>query len=158
MYSSIYTHKKKSRAKKTRTHTHVAITKNKKNQYGAIDVGHVAGAEAAPAAPLLHHQGQQQQQQQQADNTTSSSGGGSAESACILALVRALQYNTFFTHLDLTAANVSAAGCWSEDPLSSSSSTKDVASGPMAMAVQVGPSVRTLIHTYSSSTRGRQCV
>lgn len=55
--------------------------------------------------------------------------------ACVLALVRALQYNTFFTHLDLSTANA-AAGCWSgEDPAGMS----DVASGPMALAVQVWP-------------------
>lgn len=77
-------------------------------QYGAIDVGHVAsmGAEGQTGRP---------------------------DPACVLALVRALQYNTFFTHLDLSTANA-AAGCWGgEDP----ARTSDVASGPMALAVQV---------------------
>ncbi|CAM9786078.1 unnamed protein product, partial [Pylaiella littoralis] len=78
-------------------------------RYGAIDVGHVAGvAESEP--------GQDE----------------SAGHACILALVRALQYNTFFTHLDLSTVNVSAGRCWSEDPLRSST----VATGPLATAAQ----------------------
>ena len=62
-----------------------------------------------------------------------------ADHACVLALLRALQYNTFFTHLDLSMVNASAPDCWSEDPLNSAS---DVASGPMALALQVRHFVR----------------
>lgn len=93
-----------------------------RQQYGAIDVGHVA----------------------------STVGDGQVESpdpACVLALVRALQYNTFFTHLDLSTANA-AAGCWSgEDP----TGTSDVASGPMALAVQV---CRCLGYRVPGGSRG----
>ncbi|CAM9211432.1 unnamed protein product, partial [Hapterophycus canaliculatus] len=77
-------------------------------RYGAIDVGHVAAVQ----------QGSEQVV--------------GLDPACILALLRALQYNTFFTHVDLSMVNACAASCWSEDPISQS----DVASGPMAMAVQ----------------------
>lgn len=79
-----------------------------RQQYGAIDVGHVASIVGEGGVP-------------------------NPDPACVLALVRALQYNTFFTHLDLSTAN-EAAGCWShEDP----AGTSDMASGPMALAVQV---------------------
>lgn len=50
--------------------------------------------------------------------------------ACVLALLRALQYNTFFTHLDLSTVNDAAPDCWGLESL-------DVSSGPMALALQV---------------------
>lgn len=99
-------------------------------QYGAIDVGHVAATDI---------------------------GSGQPDHACVLALVRALQYNTFFAHLDLSTANTSAAGCWSEDPFGPS----DVASGPLATAVQVKngwrtiPGTVTLRHLFKVQHRGK---
>eukprot|EP00903_Cladosiphon_okamuranus_P014200 g13193.t2 len=76
-------------------------------RYGAIDVGHVA-------------------------SIVGEGGAHNPDPACVLALVRALQYNTFFTHLDLSSAN-EAAGCWSgEDP----AGTSDTASRPLALALQ----------------------
>lgn len=60
------------------------------------------------------------------------SGG---DPACILALVRALRYNTFFTHLDLTSVNTSIHGAWNEG--SPDDEPSDVAGGPLAAAIKV---------------------
>ncbi|CAM9994866.1 unnamed protein product [Scytosiphon promiscuus] len=77
-------------------------------RFGAIDVGYVASVGHGPGQAV------------------------SSDPACVLALVRALQYNTFFTHFDLSMVNASAAICWHENPFGQS----DVASGPLSTAVQ----------------------
>ncbi|CAN0142041.1 unnamed protein product [Scytosiphon promiscuus] len=77
-------------------------------RYGAIDVGSLAAVEQDPGQAV------------------------SCDPACVLALVRALQYNTFFTHFDLSMVNASAESCWSKDLFGPS----DVGSGPLAMAIQ----------------------
>lgn len=79
-------------------------------QYGAIDVGHIASPPVPPG------------------------GDERPDHACVLALLRSLQYNTFFTHLDLSTVNAAAPDCWGEDPLGECS---DVSSGPLALALQV---------------------
>lgn len=60
------------------------------------------------------------------------SGG---DPACVLALVRALRYNTFFIHLDLTSVITSIHGAWNEG--SSDDEPSDVAGGPLEAAIKV---------------------
>lgn len=56
--------------------------------------------------------------------------------ASVLALVRALRFNTFFTHVDLSTVNALAPAAWTENPLGLSS---EVSGGPLAVALQVCP-------------------
>lgn len=95
---------------------------NQTAKFGAIDVGHVAAVEQGPGV------------------------AASADPACILALLRALQYNTFFAHVDLSMVNACAASCWGENPIGNLIGPSDVASGPMATAVQVSKHQDTLDH------------